>query len=343
MSKPVFEKAFSRDFCLAAIELAANLEGWRDKPWYVELPTHSPHLVCERADGTVNWYYHPKAWNWMNRQLVLSVQKDPDFLKKVEQNVLDKISFIRPIFEAERELSLEKLKRFIREFWGAYPWVEAMWFLYRLSPQELGADNSNIKKIRVLTEKLSAGTDVVMRKSLANAFPALGEFSGMIRLSEIESGKIPALSELKKRDAGYFVVDSDFFVGLSKTDFEKRFGIELEKIVVSNEFSEIKGNVACQGQAVGRVRRIMGHKEIGLMQSGEVLVSPMTMPDFLPAMKKAIAIVTDEGGLMSHAAIVARELGIPCIVGTRLATKAFKDGDLIEVDATNGVVKKVGG
>ena len=59
----------------------------------------------------------------------------------------------------------------------------------------------------------------------------------------------------------------------------------------------------------------------------------------MPALIKAAAIVTDEGGVTSHAAIVSRELGIPCVVGTKIATKVLKDGDLVEVDANNGIVK----
>jgi pyruvate,water dikinase len=83
----------------------------------------------------------------------------------------------------------------------------------------------------------------------------------------------------------------------------------------------------------------MGHKQIYSIQKGEILVSPMTMPDFLPAMKKAAAFVTDEGGMACHAAIVAREIKKPCVVGTKNATKILKDGDLVEVDANNGVVR----
>ena len=60
------------------------------------------------------------------------------------------------------------------------------------------------------------------------------------------------------------------------------------------------------------------------------------------AIKKAKAIVTDEGGVTSHAAVVSRELGIPCVIGTKLATKVFKDGDFVEVDAEKGIVKIVG-
>ena len=77
------------------------------------------------------------------------------------------------------------------------------------------------------------------------------------------------------------------------------------------------------------------------MQQGDILVSIATTPAIVPAMKKAAAIVTDEGGLTCHAAIVSRELGVPCVIGTKIGTKIFKDGDMIEVDADEGTVKKV--
>jgi pyruvate,water dikinase len=67
----------------------------------------------------------------------------------------------------------------------------------------------------------------------------------------------------------------------------------------------------------------------------------MTSPDYISAMNLAGAIVTDEGGLLSHAAIVSRELGKPCIVGTKVATRVFKNRDLVEVDANKGIVRKI--
>ncbi len=70
-----------------------------------------------------------------------------------------------------------------------------------------------------------------------------------------------------------------------------------------------------------------------------ILVAPMTTPEYIFAMKNAVAVITDTGGLTSHAAVVSRELGIPCIVGTKIATKVLKDGDMVEVDATKGLVK----
>lgn len=69
------------------------------------------------------------------------------------------------------------------------------------------------------------------------------------------------------------------------------------------------------------------------------MVSIATDPDVVPAMKMAAAIVTEQGGITSHAAIVSRELGVPCVIGTKIATQVLKDGDTVEVDATKGVVK----
>lgn len=87
-------------------------------------------------------------------------------------------------------------------------------------------------------------------------------------------------------------------------------------------------------------RLVSKHAEIAKMQRGDVLVSIATTPDLVTAMWKAGAIVMDLGGLTCHAAIVSRELGIPCVVGTRVATKVFKDGDVVEVSADNGLVRK---
>ena len=75
------------------------------------------------------------------------------------------------------------------------------------------------------------------------------------------------------------------------------------------------------------------------MKAGDIMVSVQTMPELLPAMEKAAAFVTDMGGITSHAAIVSREMKTPCIVGTRIATRVLKDGDLVEVDANKGIIK----
>jgi len=87
------------------------------------------------------------------------------------------------------------------------------------------------------------------------------------------------------------------------------------------------------------VRIVFNPAKIKNFEKGDVLVTGMTRPEFLQIMKKAVAFVTDAGGMLSHAAIVARELKKPCILATEVATKVLHDGDLVEVDANKGIVK----
>jgi pyruvate,water dikinase len=98
----------------------------------------------------------------------------------------------------------------------------------------------------------------------------------------------------------------------------------------------LSGGSASPGIGTGPVKILRSPKEIGKVQKGDVLVAPMTSPDYVPAMKKSAAIITDEGGETSHAAIVSRELGIPCVVGTKEATKRLKDGMIVSVDGSSG-------
>ncbi len=108
----------------------------------------------------------------------------------------------------------------------------------------------------------------------------------------------------------------------------------------SNQKPEVilKGLAASPGIAAGRARVLKGPEEISRVMSGDILVTAMTSPDYVPAMKKAAAIVTDEGGITSHAAIVSRELGVPCVVGTGTATKVITDGMEVTVDGRSGLV-----
>lgn len=98
------------------------------------------------------------------------------------------------------------------------------------------------------------------------------------------------------------------------------------------------GLAAAPGVVVGRVRVLPSPSEAGRLEAGEILVAPMTTPDWVPVIRRAAALVTDSGGMTCHAAIVSRELGVPCIVGTRRATGVLRDGMLVTVDADHGVI-----
>lgn len=111
--------------------------------------------------------------------------------------------------------------------------------------------------------------------------------------------------------------------------------------VIDQGTTEIKGLCACKGKIVGVVKVINKVEDFHKMEQGNILVSYNTRPEFVPIMKKAGAIITDEGGITSHAAIISRELNVPCIIGTKRATDLLKDSMTVEVNATEGWVKIV--
>jgi phosphohistidine swiveling domain-containing protein len=111
-------------------------------------------------------------------------------------------------------------------------------------------------------------------------------------------------------------------------------------VPVADENTEvITGQTGNKGKRQGRVSVILATDDFSKFVEGNVLVTTMTTPDFVILMQKSIAIVTDIGGMLSHASIVSRELGVPCVIGTKFATQVLHDGDLVEVDADNGVVR----
>ncbi len=113
----------------------------------------------------------------------------------------------------------------------------------------------------------------------------------------------------------------------------------VEKGRVLKKVSTFSGLVACRGFTRNKVKIIKDLKDIDKLLTGEILVAPMTQPDLILAIKRCSGIITDTGGITSHASIISREFNIPCIVGTDIATKVLKDEDTVELDANNGIVK----
>jgi len=145
------------------------------------------------------------------------------------------------------------------------------------------------------------------------------------------------INELRKFSIRYF--DSEKIYMLISNQAKQLFSqLVLPKI---KEVNELKGQCAYPGKVKGEVCVINLANEMSKFKTGQVLVSVVTDPSLLPIMKKAVAFVTNQGGLTCHAAIVARELKTPCVIGTKIATYVLKDGDMVEVDAENGVVKKI--
>lgn len=182
-------------------------------------------------------------------------------------------------------------------------------------------------------------------KEMASRFNISFEQARFLRTNEYKDLLVDGsfdVSTLKEREK--------FSVLYSKKDMSEVFvGEKAEELAAEAEekidvtVNELRGQCACLGKVVGRVKIIHSPKDMAKMEKGDVLVAIATNPDVVPAMKKAAAIVTEQGGVTCHAAIVSRELNIPCVIGTKIATKIFHDGELVEVDASKGVVKRISG
>lgn len=168
--------------------------------------------------------------------------------------------------------------------------------------------------------------------------PHLKHYDNLVSIEEIVKGPLPTVKKLHGRQNGY-IYHNDRLLLKSFRGFIKENGIEVDEEKPVRQPSIIRGSAACRGKISGLVRVVLEISDMAMFKEGEVLVSSMTVPDFLPIMKKAAAFVTDEGGITCHAAIVAREMNKPCIIGTKFATQMLKDGDRVEVDANEGTIR----
>ena len=199
------------------------------------------------------------------------------------------------------------------------------------------------KQRKLVDVKVSEKTLMITRKNGETVEVELGEKGRERVLSDGEIEELVKYGEIIEehykhpQDIEWAIENNKIFILQSRAVTTIKGKVEEEKVAGEGRIL-VKGLGASPGIGVGRVKVIFSEKEISKVQPGDVLVTTMTTPDMVPAMKRASAIVTDEGGLTCHAAIVSRELGIPAVVGTKEATKVLKDGMLVTVDGDRGVV-----
>lgn len=197
-------------------------------------------------------------------------------------------------------------------------------------------------KRRIEEVKIAEKKFMIVRRN-GNEKVELGEKGKERVLSEEELKKLVDLGELieehygKPQDVEWAIEGNNIYIVQSRPITTIKPMAEKEEVAETGKIL-IKGLGASPGLATGEVKIVSNEKDISKVKEGDVLVAVMTTPDMVPAMKRASAIVTDEGGMTCHAAIVSRELGVPAVVGTKSATKVLKDGMLVTVDGEKGIV-----
>lgn len=183
-----------------------------------------------------------------------------------------------------------------------------------------------------------AGLTLMQAKHLVPGEPLTGKFSEIGKA--LKGGDFSGIANERMKFSALHAVKGGVEVLTGKPAKKLFDSMNVESIKLSAT-GELKGTCACPGKAKGAVKIVNVPADIPKMNSGDIMLAHTTFPALVPAMKKAAAIITEDGGITCHAAIVARELQTPCIVGVKGLLSALKDGDRVEIDANAGTVRKL--
>ncbi len=328
--KPIiFTELIHHDFPLITCQLTNDLETRTTLPWIKQKFLYSPYCVFQRKNGLLYYYYDQRGIDW-------KIAQAGKFDKKIMiKHVLATFNKIKDPLLKEKALPKKQFLAFLKHLeTDAWTWWECMWWMIEYyDKHNLPADD--LLALRKKTEYLAPGIQAVIRKSLAKIFPKHKKYYDVISIQEVKSGKLPSEKILQERLDGYVYTKKKFYKSISVV--EKKFNIQIEKPIIQTQV--LTGQVAYPGHVKGHVRLIRTRDEVKYFKQDEIIVSSTTTPDFLPAMKKSAAIISEHGGIICHASITSRELKIPCVVGVKGATVALKTGDYVEVDAVKGIVR----
>jgi|GEM_PF-5153899 phosphoenolpyruvate synthase/pyruvate phosphate dikinase len=250
-----------------------------------------------------------------------------------------------PIVLKYLENGIDSPSQFNNYYKHLVKWWSAMNLVF-LAPNIKKIDNKTKKEFlsyRVLAERYTSKMNQVVMDFCSKIHRTKG-IAAILTPKEIikiaqKSLSSENINQIKKRLDGFGALNGKIYL---QKNLDKK--LLKNKITLENpdtKAASIKGNVAYPGKVKGRVRVVLSSKDFSLFKNNEILVTEMTDPNFISIFKKSLAVITDEGGITSHASITSRELKIPCIVGTKIATKSLRNGDLIEVDARKGIVRKL--
>ncbi len=333
-NKNIFPKVFSREFPLILLELWGD----RYKKMFGKKIKSLPAQVFIIKNGIVDTYRNMKAVEEINSILLSERIKNKKLADKLYTENLSLFKKLEKDFK-KNHLSKKEFRRFYKDFFDLWTGI---YFGFHI-PRDKQFTEDMRRAAYKLREKIDSApykaTSLINRT--VNHHKKLGDKSSYVLKKELNGGFEDKI--IKRASQTVYMVDSKL---VSKNEFEKiksiyNFVLEDAGVSGAKFLNHAKGSPAFSGKVNGHVKIVVKRSDAGAVKKGDILVSSMTNPDYLPAMKLAAAFVTDEGGITCHAAIIAREMKKPCIIGTKIATQIFKDGDMVEVDATKGIVRKI--
>ncbi|MFA6524782.1 MAG: PEP-utilizing enzyme [Patescibacteria group bacterium] len=287
----------------------------------------------------VSNYY--KKWNWVNfgqlgprttfEEVKLSIQELVKNKKEAKKELTDLLNYAAALREKQlavfKKLGLNDQEKYL------FSVAQIFTYLKGLRMEVLFGVYSQWEKILSVASK---------RFKLPKKLLYYCSKSELVNWLSAGKAVLPEVLQERSKYCVWIALSEDrqiILTGKKAREYVKQ-NVKREKQKIQ-QVIVIHGTVASAGYAKGRVKIVNEASKIAKVKNGDILVSVATTPSLLPAMKRASAFVTDVGGLTSHAAIVAREMKKPCIIGAKIATKVLKDGDLVELDTRKGDIKIV--
>ncbi|MFC1622561.1 PEP-utilizing enzyme [Patescibacteria group bacterium] len=298
---------------------------------------HSINFWYSRRDGQVTFYRSGSELENLMEKTGERCLREADFAKKIAKKLIEMSDYINDFIKKNN--SLDNLVDEWEHFWITYRDFFAYhqvvyWagdYLTKLKIKDKKEKERIDGLVKILDDAYKYNEEVV--PNVETYFIKLG-----IRdLIYTEVGKKNIKTVLKKRSILWLGREMLILPFKEASQIDKAITDAYKKYL--KNIKQIKGLSVSKGVARGKVKLITDLNKLGECKKGDILVTSMTRPQYNTFIKQVRAIVTDEGGLLCHASMLAREFDMPCIVGTKNATKILKNDQLIEVDADKGIVK----
>ncbi|MFH1316149.1 MAG: PEP-utilizing enzyme [Candidatus Woesearchaeota archaeon] len=308
------------------------------------------HVLFIHKKGTATFYVRKDELDHFGKKLAKEAVENIELVKRICNKIKENTDIITPMMKKmyHKIPSLSEYNEFLKVFERHLAYHNFMKKTVDYLPlKELDRLFPFFNDARKYSENVYSDTETFFRnvmKAISKKENIKSDLLTCLTQKDFEKylkdGILPQEKILKQRfeeSALYFENGKETIIcGKKVNELENMIALEHKK-----HADKIEGIVAFKGKVKGVCRIIKDPFKKYEFNKGDILVTGMTRPEFTPFIEKASAIVTDVGGILCHAAITAREMKKPCIVGTEIATNTLKSGDIIEVDAEKGIVRKI--
>lgn len=302
-------------------------------------------VVGEGSRGKITTWYQPDELSEVTKLVIDKIKIDTTFLQQIKKDFFER--WEKLLLYVKRDQKIESFSEAYEVYELYYLWWSSL--SYVLDANKISEEmKKEYQTWRVANERHTEEIDKLFVEYILKQFPQYTNIVNLITPDEmlsLDKGSFgeEKMSEIQGRSDGFVLYNERTYpISCSNKLFEKEH-IVLDTKEPDQIYDSLQGVTASVGKVIGRVRIVKYKEDLRLLEEGEILIVGATTPDYVSAIKKAGAVVTDEGGMMSHAAITCRELKKTCVVGTTWSTKTFKTGEMVEVDAVGeaGIVRRL--